>query len=145
MVALIIALLEHDNHAQQIRKSLQDAGHDVAIVDCFSKAKLILEGRCIDATAAATCDLIISEVHLENGGSIFDFLKWVKAHPRLCAVPFVLLSLEPTDLAKYLSDGVQIAARLLGASKYISMIEFDAAVLHEELSELLQPQQTTQS
>jgi hypothetical protein len=126
--------MEHDSHAQLIKKGLEAAGHDVAIVDCFSKAKTLLESRCGTANGQQVCDLIISEVHLGNGGSVFDFLKWVKDDPRLNAIPFVLLSLEPSDLAKYLSDGLRVAARFLGAATYISMDTFDAVLLNEELS-----------
>ncbi|MEW6505783.1 MAG: hypothetical protein AB1457_17630, partial [Chloroflexota bacterium] len=75
MVALIIALLEHLEQHAQVEDCLSEAGHAVLLVDSFSKAMVALQEQSID--------LIISDVHLENGGSVFDFLKWVKSNPIL--------------------------------------------------------------
>jgi len=129
MVALIIALLEDAEHDVAVRDCLMEAGHDVCVVDSFAKAIAFLQQQSVD--------LILSDVHLENGGSVFDFLKWVKKQPLLYTIPFVLLSLGPTKLAKYLADGVQISARQLGAAKYISMDRFDPLLLREEIANLL--------
>ena len=129
MVVLILALLEHPEHVRPVRLCLEAAGHEVCIVNCFSRAKAILEGHPFD--------LIISDVHLENGGSVFDFLKWVRENPRSRTTPFVLFSLHPSHLSRYLAEGVQTAARYLGANKFVNMEEFDAAVLAGEIAELL--------
>lgn len=135
MPALIIALLEHPEQHSQVKGCLEHAGHEVVVVDSFLRAKEILKEHFFD--------LIVSDVHLENGGSVFDFLKWVKGHPTLHAIPFVLFCLEPSDQAKYLADGVQSTARMLGASKYISMDTFDSAVFSLEIAELLPRAGTT--
>lgn len=134
MAALIIALMEHPAQHSQVKACLEQAGHEVVFVQSFARAKAVLKEHAFD--------LIISDVHLENGGSVFDFLKWVKSKPKLQTVPFVLFSLEPTKIAKYLADGVQTAARTFGASKYITMDEFDSAVFVREIAELLPPGQT---
>ncbi len=129
MVALIIALLEHPEQHAQVKRCLELAGHEVLFVDTFTRAKSVLKQHAFD--------LIISDVHLENGGSVFDFLKWVKSDPTLHPVPFVLFSLEPTKMAKYLADGVQTTARAFGAARYITMDKFDSAVFAREIAELL--------
>ncbi len=129
MTALIIALLETKEQSDLICNCLKKAGHEVSLVENFSKAKTVLK--------RGPCDLILSDVHLQNGGNVFDFLKWVKSNAQLKPVPFVLMSIEPTAMAKYLGDGVQYAARLLGAAKYISMEKFDPIVLMNELEEFL--------
>ena len=134
MVALIIALLEHLEQHAQVEDCLSEAGHAVLLVDSFSKAMVALQEQSID--------LIISDVHLENGGSVFDFLKWVKSNPILHPIPFVHFSLQPTDMAKYLADGVRTAARTFGAAKYISMDKFDGAVFAQQIAELLPPAET---
>jgi CheY-like chemotaxis protein len=131
VVSLIIALLEHPEQHSQMRDCLEHAGHEVIVVDSFPRAMAVLQEHSFD--------LIISDVHLENGGSVFDFLKWVKSNPALCTVPFILFSLRPGKLAKYLSDGVQSAARIFGASKYISMDEFDAMLFAREIAEVVPP------
>lgn len=129
MAALIIALLEHPEIQRQVSDGLMTAGHDVLVVDCFSRAKAVLTDHSFD--------LIISDVHLENGGTVFDFLKWTRTDPNLRHIPFVLFSVEPTTMAKYLADGVQTTARVLGAAKYISMDKFDSAIFVREIDELL--------
>lgn len=134
MVALIIALLENPQQHAQVQDCLDKAGHAVIFVDTFERAKAVLHDHRFD--------LIISDVHLENGGSVFDFLKWVKSVPILHAIPFVLFSLEPSKLAKYLADGVQTAARAFGAAKYITMDEFDEVQFAREIAELLPPGET---
>jgi CheY-like chemotaxis protein len=81
--------------------------------------------------------LIISDVHLENGGSVFDFLRWVKRHPIIRATPFVLFSCTPTSIAKYLEDGLKTSSRLLGAAKYITMDRFDSDEFNRQIDSLL--------
>ena len=129
MATIILALLEHSEQADMVKDCLSQAGHDVHAVDTFSKAKLSLK--------TGSFDLIISDAHLENGGSVFDFLRWTKSQPHLKSIPFVLFSLEPTGIAKYLSDGVRTTARLFGAARYITMDKFDADILHNTIAELL--------
>jgi CheY-like chemotaxis protein len=77
--------------------------------------------------------LIISDVHLQNGGSVFDFLKWVKKNPSTRDTPFVLLSTRPSELATYIEDGVKTAARVLGAALYITMEAFDANAFRKHI------------
>lgn len=128
---MIVALLEHPEQHAQVKSCLELAGHEVLFVKTFTRAKALLKQHAFD--------LIISDVHLENGGSVFDFLKWVKSDSTLRSVPFVLFSLEPSNMAKYLADGVRTAARAFGAARYISMDKFDGAVFAAELAELLPP------
>ncbi len=125
----VVALIENKDHAEKLVACLNAVGHNVHLVNKFSQAQEILHDY--------RCDLIISDVHLENGGSVFDFLQWVKNDPLLSGIPFVLLSLEPTVIAKYLSDGVRITARHLGAAQYIVMEEFDPLMLRTELLRFL--------
>lgn len=131
MTALIIALLEHPEQHAQVRGCLESAGHEVVVVCSFARAKAVLQDHSFD--------MIISDVHLENGGTVFDFLNWVKSIPSLRPIPFVLFSLKPTKLAKYLADGVRTTARVFGADKYITMDELDSAIFAREIAELLLP------
>jgi len=128
MPSLIIALLENENQARVISECLENDGFTVTVVQNFSMAKNALKKEVFD--------LILSDVHLQNGGTVFDFLKWVKNTPSLKPIPVVLLSVEPSQAARYLSDGISVAARVLGAAKYICMDSFDPKILLEELAEL---------
>ena len=82
-------------------------------------------------------DLIISDVHLQNGGTVFDFLRWVKGDPHMRETPFVCFSAEPPEISKYLADGVRTAARSLGAARYIGMEQFDGELFLREIEWLI--------
>lgn len=129
MSAQILALIESPATELAVTESLSRSGHSVLVVPTFPKAIGILQGVHVD--------LIISDVHLENGGNVFDFLKWVKTNPLLGFIPFVLLSCEPTILAMYLEDGIKTSARMLGATKYIRMNTFDSDELRQQIDPLL--------
>lgn len=108
---------------------LESFGHVAFKASNFQDAMEILRRRDVD--------LIIADVHLQNGGSIFDFLRCVKGDPHMRAVPFVCFSAEPMEVPKYLSDGVRTAARALGAARYITMEKFDKASFRAEIEWLL--------
>ncbi len=129
MTALILALLEKHTSSAQVKECLRKCGHEVLVVETFAKAKTIIKTQSIN--------LIISDVHLENGGSVFDFLRWVKKREESCQIPFVLFCAEPSPIAKYLADGVRTSARILGAAKYLEMEKFDPELFREQLDELL--------
>ena len=127
--ALILILHEEDKKSQQVTESLKKSGHNIFSVKTFNQAIAFLKSRRVD--------LIISDVHLENGGSVFDFLKWVRGNASTKDVPFVMLSCQPTALAKYLDDAVKTTARLLGAAKYITMDTFDSEHFRKQIDPLL--------
>ena len=129
MVARILAVLEHPEVVNQIADSLEHFGHAVLKANHFPDAMEILRQRDVD--------LIICDVHLQNGGSVFDFLRWVKGDPHMSKVPFVCYSTEPVEVPKYLKDGVRSAARALDAAKYITMEKFDKASFLAEIEWLL--------
>jgi CheY-like chemotaxis protein len=121
--------MEHEAQGKQIMNCLESAGHSVTNVDTFHNA--------MDVLRTSDFDLILSDVHLQNGGSVFDFLRWVKGDPYMNAVPFVCFSAEPPEVGKYLSDGVRTAARSLGAARYIIMDHFEAPAFLQEIEWLL--------
>lgn len=125
MVPRILALLEHREEVEQVKDCLHRACYDLTLVNSFTEAMKALQN--------GEFDLIISDVHLENGASVFEFLRWVKTRKRFAKIPFVLFSLEPSEMAKYLADGVSTAARYLGAACYIDMEVFDPIRLCKEI------------
>jgi CheY-like chemotaxis protein len=129
MTANILVTMEHADQRKLIGDCLENVGHNVTLVDTFHNAMEILR--------ASDFNLIVSDVHLQNGGSVFDFLRWVKGDPHMRATPFVCFSAEPPEIGKYLSDGVRTAARSLGASRYICMEHFDATLFLHEIEWLI--------
>jgi CheY-like chemotaxis protein len=129
MSARVLALLEHPEPMKDIADTLEHFGHKVLQVNNFADAMETLRQRDVD--------LIIGDVHLQNGGSIFDFMRWVKGDPHMHLIPFVCFSSEPPELSKYLSDGVRTAARALGAARYITMEKFIPSLFRAEIEWLL--------
>lgn len=132
MTAKILIIMEHDEQRKELGGCLQDVGHVVTTVNTFHNAMEILQGTDFD--------LIVCDVHLQNDGSVFDFLRWVKGDPHMVATPFVCFSAEPPEIGKYLCDGVRTAARALGAARYLSMHHFNGPTFLQEVEWLL-PQQ----
>ncbi len=129
MDAQILVTMEHPKQMTLITDALQRFGHSVTKANTFHQSMEILRNSEID--------LIISDVHLQNGGSVFDFLRWTKGDPHIITIPFVCFSSEPPEIGKYLSDGMRTAARALGAAKYITMENFDATAFRQEIEWLL--------
>jgi CheY-like chemotaxis protein len=129
MTAKILVTMEHENQRILIGDCLEHVGHDVTTVDTFHHAMELLR--------TADFDVIVSDVHLQNGGSVFDFLRWVKGDPHMRTIPFVCFSAEPPEVGKYLADGVRTAARSLGAARYITMEHFNPALFLQEIEWLI--------
>ncbi len=129
MGAQILALLELDENSHQVVECLKQSGHNVVACKNFTRAIGVLREKHID--------LIVSDVHLENGGNVFDFLKWVKSNPSTRFTQFVMFSCRPTEMAKYIEDGVRTTARLLGAAMYITMDDFDSDKFRQQIDSLL--------
>jgi DNA-binding response OmpR family regulator len=127
--ARILALLEQHEESHQVNKTLVQSGHQVVLAQTFDEAIAVVQEMRFD--------LIISDVHLENGGSIFDFLRWVTTDAAAIKTPFVLFTMKPTLVGRYLEDGVRTTARMLGAAQYITMKCFDAEEFCRQIDSLL--------
>ena len=129
VMARVVALIENQEMADSLRHCLSDHGCELSLAYSFDSAKALI--------AEQGCDLIISEVHLENGGSVFEFLEFAKSLPNSSEIPFVLLSVKPSKVANILRDSLLFTASQLGAAKYVSMEEFDCESLVHELRDYL--------
>jgi CheY-like chemotaxis protein len=126
MMARVLVLQEKSDNIANIQASLPDCQLlHVRTVD--EATELIFRG----------VDMIISAVHLEHDGSVFDLLKLAKADERTKDIPFVFYCSQSSAFARSVRDGLQIAARALGADKYITMEEYDAKELRDEFIEYL--------
>ncbi len=130
MCAEIIALIENRKEWAQLIESLSQSGHHVHALDNYASAIAVLKEQ-------DRVDMIISDVHLQNGGDVFDFLRWVRKDPCRATTPFVMLSMEPTFMAQYLEDGIRMSSRLLGATLYIKQQKFDSEELLKEIELIL--------
>ena len=92
MAAKILVLLEHPEPMAQIAECLEQFGHVVVKADTYQDA--------MDLLRHTDVDLIISDVHLQNGGSIFDFPRWAKA-TGICVLSH--LSVSVMSLLRFLS------------------------------------------
>jgi CheY-like chemotaxis protein len=126
MMARVLVLQEKSDNIANIQASLPDCQLlHVRTVD--EASELIFNG----------VDMIISAVHLEHDGSVFDLLKLAKADERTKDIPFVFYCSQNSAFARSVRDGLQIAARALGADKYITMEDYDPRELRHEFIECL--------
>jgi CheY-like chemotaxis protein len=128
---LILKLHERDGHGHspKVADSLTQSGYNLISCQNFNDPINVLKETHID--------LIVSDIHIRNGGTVFDFLRWVKRNPATRHVPFVMFSSEPASSSKYEEDGLRTSARGLGASLYITMDMFESDKFRQEISSLL--------
>lgn len=125
-----ILTLEDAENIEKLKIACRRAGHEVVPVTTIAQAMAFLETK-------DHVDVIVAAAHLQSE-SVFEFLKRVKgSDSHLKAVPFLMLCADPGILATVTSSAVEIAANLMGADKYVLMIEFDADRLMEEIYPLL--------
>jgi len=128
--AQILALLESTADAELLCKSLAgETGYSLIVSKNFKHAISVLKSQRVD--------LVISDVHLENGGNVFEFLKWVRSNPGTSDTLFVLCSINPNYVARYVEDGLRLCARALGATKYIKMDRFQSEDFRKQIDALL--------
>lgn len=126
MIPRVLVLQEKVENIANIRTSLPDC--ELVFVKTIEEAMPLL-GKDLH--------LIISAVHLEHDGSVFDLLKLAKGNPSTSHIPFVFYCSQSSMFARSVRDGLQIAARALGADKYITMELFDVEELRGEFIEFL--------
>jgi CheY-like chemotaxis protein len=80
--------------------------------------------------------LIVSGVHQEESNS-YEFLNRVKASPNWKEIPFVFLSLKRSQLANHVDHALALAAKALGATKYVSVDALSAAEIQAEIARCL--------
>jgi CheY-like chemotaxis protein len=132
MPARILLAMDHQTEVQLVGDCLEQVGHEVTNVNSYHNA--------MEALRETDFDMIISDVHLQNSGSVFDFLRWVKGDPHMRSTLFVCFSHAPAEIGKYLADG-RTAARSLGADRFLSMEHFDGRLLLSEVDWLLPEEQ----
>ncbi|MBX9669929.1 MAG: hypothetical protein K2X93_20065 [Candidatus Obscuribacterales bacterium] len=126
MTIRVLVLQEKPENIANIELSLPDC--DLAHVGTVDEALDRLNSEV---------DLIVSAVHLEHDGSVFDFLKLAKENPETSHIPFVFYCSQSSRFARSVRDGLQIAARAIGADKYVTMETFNYMELRDELLETI--------
>lgn len=112
---------------------------DVTVSSGVREAIRLLRSEVNFAEHRCSFNLIISPVHLDTqeGLTVFDLLTWAKRDPVIRQVPFLLLELEPDDVATCIYGGVQAAAISLGASGCLSLNQFDEHQLMNTITRYL--------
>lgn len=129
-MARILVLQEMEQNIINIKKALLPRGHELIIVRRELEALQKLQTEKID--------LIISAVYLENS-DVFDFLKAVKHSQSSKRIPFVMYCSAISSFARSVRGGLQIAAESLGVDLYVTMEQFDAKKLADQIEGCLKP------
>jgi len=126
----ILVLFERASDLSQIKRILSNPFYAYYAVNSMQSAFEHLQHRKID--------LVISGVHLENTDS-YEFLNRVKADERLRSIPFVFVSLRRSDVARCVDHGLSLAARALGAARYLSIDTCSPQEIQTEISSCFLP------
>jgi CheY-like chemotaxis protein len=119
----------NEEHVEQVERAVKLAGHEVVPVTTTQEALRFLHTE-------DKVDVIVCQTHLETE-SVFGFLKQVTTEPLHRDLKFMMLCVNPSDLAQSVSEAVQDAANLLGASKYLMLEGTDIQRLAREIDALL--------
>jgi CheY-like chemotaxis protein len=115
----ILILEQRPERIAEFRRLLEPK-YTLVFVDSVMKA--------MQAAKLGRFVLFISALHLVDDysdDSIFDFLRAVKADPRISSVPFFLCCIGPSPLTLSMADALKITARALGAD-YFELVSADA-------------------
>jgi CheY-like chemotaxis protein len=126
----ILVLFERTSDLAQIKGILSNPFYAYQSVNSMQSAMELLQRKRID--------MVISGVHLENTDS-YEFLNRVKADERLRSVPFVFVSLRRSDVARCVDHGLSLAARALGAARYLSIDIHSPPEIRAEISNCFLP------
>jgi hypothetical protein len=75
---------------------------------------------------SADIALIACGVHFAEG-SMFELLRYVKGHPSMSAIPFIVVLKEGTNHSAAVVNGIRSAATLLGVDSFVDLSEFSSA------------------
>ena len=121
----ILVLCERNCGQQEIEDLLSPGDYQLILVDRPCDAFAILGQKPIH--------LIVSGVHQEESNS-YEFLNSIKASPVWQTIPFVFLSLKRSHLANQVDHALELAAKALGATKYVSVDALSAAEVQAEIA-----------
>lgn len=115
-----------------VRESDQDLVTTI-LGGCFD-IQFVYSLRTAEASIDEQVGLIVCGVHFDHG-SMFDFLRFVKAHPVGCRIPFFLVLREDTSHPLPVIKGIKGAATLLGADEFIDLGELRMSMDTQEMFE----------
>lgn len=137
-------LVENDateaNILAQAFANIPDCG-TVSVARNISEAKAYLAGAGIyhDRTKFRLPSTILASYQVDNDSGI-DLLAWIKAHPTLRTIPFVLLTpatASPAELAQAKRTGsVKIATKPQSPTELRTMLEHLAAAMCSDVPDL---------
>ena len=126
--ANLLVLCEQDGGEREITNLL--SGFDYRLFFAYRLAD------AFEILSREPIQLIVSGVHLEDSDS-YEFLNRVKASPSWKQIPFVFLCLKRTQIASYVDNALALAAKALGASKYVSLDRHNRGEIQSEIASCL--------
>jgi len=126
----ILVLFERTSDLSQIKGILSNPFYAYHAVNSMQSALEVLQRKRID--------MIVSGVHLENTDS-YEFLNRIKADEKLKSIPFVFVSLRRSDVARCVDHGLSLAARALGANRYLSIDTHSPPEMRTEIGNCFLP------
>lgn len=124
-----ILIMDTETHTAQLKEVCRGMGHSVVAAHTIEEAFAFLDGR-------NHADIIVCAAYMENE-SMFEFLRRLRKDPVHQNTMFMIMALEPGPVGTRLNAMVETAGKALGSDVFISMPNFDAERLIDEIQKLL--------
>ncbi len=124
-----ILIMDNVEHTDLLKTACKEVGHSVIAAHSIEESFAFLNGK-------DHADVIVCAAYLEDE-SLFDFLRRLRKDPIHKDTMFMTLALAPGPLGSKVNASTEKAGSLLGADVFVSMPQFDAAVLIAEIKKLL--------
>lgn len=124
-----ILIMDNVEHTDLLKTACKEVGHSVIAAHSIEESFAFLNGK-------DHADVIVCAAYLEDE-SLFDFLRRLRKDPIHKDTMFMTLALAPGPLGSKVNASTEKAGSLLGSDVFVSMPQFDAAVLIAEIKKLL--------
>jgi CheY-like chemotaxis protein len=127
-MAEILAASTSSVQVTQLAQYTAMNGHNLVVASNVAKTKELLQQR--------RPELVIAAIDFECG-EILSLVRWAKAEPEMRSVQFILWTETKHCTAPTQEHSLRLAARALGADKFIALPEFHAAELWWQIAVML--------
>lgn len=124
-----ILIMDTVEHTDLLKTACKEVGHSVIAAHSIEESFAFLNGK-------DHADVIVCAAYLEDE-SLFDFLRRLRKDPIHKDTMFMTLALAPGPLGTKVNASTEKAGSVLGSDVFVSMPQFDAAVLIAEIKKLL--------
>jgi CheY-like chemotaxis protein len=124
----ILAASTSSTQVTQLAQFTAMNGHNLVVASNVAKTKELMQQR--------HPELVVAPIDFEYG-EILSLVRWAKAQPDMKSIQFILWTETKHSQAPAQEHSLRLAARALGADKFVALPEFHAAELWWQIAVML--------